>query len=339
MQRTIRRIKFGSHLYGTSTPESDLDFKSVFVPSAESILLQKAPKTLNNHRPKGVGEKNSAGEIDEEQFSIQRFLGLAAEGQTVALDVLFAPDFAMVERPAWEWQEIAANRHRLLTRKSAAFIGYARVQANKYGIKGSRVSAARSALNLLEEGIEHHGTTAKLEKLAPGIAYLIENYQHMGMLEDTTPHGQRVALWEVCDRKMPYTASIKSARDIMARVVDEYGRRALMAETQQGVDWKALSHAVRVGEQAIDLLSTGHITFPLPNAAHILAIKQGQILYQDVAAEIEDLLGRVEVAAEASSLPDEPDYAWINAFVGHVHRQAVREAEYLPYRAVVREMA
>ncbi|MGV1864528.1 DNA polymerase beta superfamily protein [Rhizobium sp. 23-156Da] len=339
MQRTIMRIKFGSHLYGTSTPESDLDFKSVFVPAADTILLQKAPKTLNSHRPKGVGEKNSAGEIDEEQFSVQRFLGLAAEGQTVALDVLFAPETAMVEEPAWEWREIAANRQKLLTRKSAAFIGYARVQANKYGIKGSRVAAARNALALLDDGMDTHGSTAKLHVIADGIAATIEANDHMGMLEDTTPHGQRVSLWEVCDRKMPFTASIKNARDIMARVVDEYGRRALMAETQQGVDWKALSHAVRVGEQAIELLSTGNVTFPLPDAAHILDIKQGRLPYQDVASEIEDLLERVEAAATSSTLPDEPDYEWINSFVEHVHREAVRSAHFLPYRASVKEFS
>lgn len=324
--RTIVRIKFGSHLYGTSTPASDLDFKSVFVPSAKSILLQNAPKTLNNHRPKGTGEKNSAGDIDEEQFSIQRFLGLAAEGQTVALDVLFAPAWAMIDPPSREWQSIIENRKRLLTKKSAAFIGYARVQANKYGIKGSRVSAARNALAILDEGIVRLGTTAKLETLSASIAVALRDNEHMSISEDITPHGQTIPLWVVCDRKMPFRASIKNARDIMARVVDEYGRRALMAETQQGVDWKALSHAVRVGEQAIELLSTAHITFPLPNASHILDIKTGKLLYQDVAAEIEDLLERVESAAEVSTLPSEPDYQWINTLVEDVHLWEVMQS-------------
>ena len=42
-------------------------------------------------RPKAAFEKNVAGEVEEERFSLQRVLGLAAEGQTVALDMLFAP--------------------------------------------------------------------------------------------------------------------------------------------------------------------------------------------------------------------------------------------------------
>lgn len=109
----------------------------------------------------------------------------------------------------------------------------------------------------------------------------------------------------------------------MARVVDEYGKRALMAETQQGVDWKALSHAVRVGTHAIELLRTGFVTFPLPNAAHVLEIKQGKRLYQDVAAEIEALLVEVEEAAAASVLPVEPDLKWIDDFVASAYLDEV----------------
>lgn len=329
--RTIVRMMFGSALYGTSTPASDIDFKSVFVPSAKSILMQSAPKTISHSRPKGIGEKNYAGEVDEEQISIQKFIHLAAEGQTMALDMLFAPDYAIIGEPSWEWREIIANRHRLLTRKSAAFIGYAKQQANKFGIKGSRVAASRSALALLESAIETHGNTAKLEVVEGLVRALAASNDHMTFHEDVTPHGQTVILWEVCDRKMPFTASLKNARDIMQRVVDEYGRRALMAETQQGIDWKALSHAVRVGDEAVELLTTGHVTFPLPNAAHIIDIKLGRLLYQDVAEEIEGLLERVEQAAATSTLPDRPDEEWMWQFITHVHRDHVLIEHFEPY--------
>ena len=35
----IMKTVFGSHLYGLSTPESDMDFKGVFVPTAREIIL------------------------------------------------------------------------------------------------------------------------------------------------------------------------------------------------------------------------------------------------------------------------------------------------------------
>lgn len=326
--RTIVRIKFGSHLYGTSTPASDLDFKSVFVPSARDILLGRGRDTINSQRPKAEGEKNVAGEIDEEAYSLRRFLGLAAEGQTVALDVLFAPHWSMPVEPRSEWIEIERNRQRLITRKSAAFLGYCRQQANKYGIKGSRVAAARTALTLLAEGVADFGTTAKLGELAGRIDKLASYSEHMDVLDiegATDVHGVRrtVRHWEVCNRKMPFTQTIKSAHEVMRRIVDEYGHRARQAESNQGVDWKALSHAVRVGRQAIELLATGEVTFPRPEAAHLIAIKTGQLAYQPVAEEIEGLLEEVEHAAEKSSLPASADLEWIDDFVADVHRRVI----------------
>lgn len=322
--RNIVTIKFGSHLYGTSTPASDLDYKSVFVPCARDIILQRVKGTITNKRPKGIGEKNYAGEVDEESHSLQRFLELAAEGQTVALDVLFSPETAMVEPASDEWLEIMANRHRLLTKKSASFVGYVRTQSNKYGIKGSRVAAARGALELITTAIEEYGTTAKLEVIGERVSAFVGKHEFTSLLPIENPGtGRPMMHWEVCGRKMPYSASIKNAQGVMQAMVSEYGKRALMAETQEGVDWKALSHAVRVGTQALELLKTGHITFPLPNAQHVIDIKTAKLPYREVADEIEDFLVRVEIAAGKSNLADEPDHGWIENFVERVYRREV----------------
>jgi hypothetical protein len=325
--RNLVTIKFGSHLYGTSTPASDLDYKSVFVPSARDLILQQAPKVINNMRPKDVGEKNHAGEVDEEAYSLQKFLALASDGQTVALDVLFSPVWAMVNPPAPEWCEIMQNRRRLLTRKSAKFIGYVREQSNKYGIKGSRVAASRAALAVLAEAIKRHGATQKLELIGADIAEFVTTHEFSSIVPiENTGTGTVMLHWEVCGRKMPYSSSLKVSHGIMQRMVDEYGKRALMAESQEGVDWKALSHAVRVGSQALELLRTGHVTLPLPNAAHILDIKLGKLPYQEVAEEIEGFLAKVEVAAAASDLPEEPDHMWIEDFVYRIYREEILRA-------------
>lgn len=321
--KNIVRIKFGSHLYGTSTPASDLDFKSIFVPSGRDILLQRAKGSINDNRPKGEFEKNVSGDVDEEMFSLQRFLGLAAEGQVVALDMLFAPDWALVGEPHAIWKHIVDNRSVLLSRKSKAFVGYAMKQASKYGVKGSRVASSRAALALLEAALADRGSTAKLGDISEAVEVMSLSTEHMEIVPITMPGGGIVNHWEVCGRKMPYASSIKTARDVMKRVVDEYGHRALQAESNQGVDWKALSHAVRVGGQALELLSTGHITFPLPNAAHVLSIKKGEHTYTAVAEEIETLMDQVVAAAEVSALPDEPDYLWIDDFVADIYRREV----------------
>lgn len=328
--RRLVTIKFGSHLYGTSTPASDLDFKSVCVPSASDILLQRARGSTNQSRQKTEVEKNLPGEVEEESYSLQRYLGLAAEGQTVALDILFAPEWSMTEAPAPEWSELLKNRHRLMTRRSVAFVGYCRQQANKYGIKGSRVAAARACLTLLSD-LTAQGATRKLGEFEDSIRSAI--VEHMAIVDITLGNGTVVRHWDVCGRKLPFTSSVKNARDIIQRLVDEYGTRTLQAESQQGVDWKALSHAVRVGTQAVEFLRTTHVTFPLPNASHILDIKMGRLLYQEVAREIEDLLVRVEAEALTSPLPEHPDYRWIDQFVSDVYSREVAGTEGLVARA------
>lgn len=240
--RSIVTIKFGSHLYGTSTPASDLDFKSVYIPDASDILLQRVKGSINKSRQKAEKEKNLPGEIEEESYSLQKYLALAAECQTVAMDVLFAPEWSMTEPPALEWCEIVANRHRFLTKRATAFVGYCRQQANKYGIKGSRVAASRAALALLAKIVEEHGGTPKLGDYEKEIASVVSGIEHAALVDIPSPSGRTVRHLDICNRKMPFTSSVKNARDIVQRLVDEYGSRALQAESQQGVDWKGILH-------------------------------------------------------------------------------------------------
>jgi len=111
--------------------------------------------------------------------------------------------------------------------------------------------------------------------------------------------------------------------EIIENLVDTYGKRALAAEDAGGVDWKALSHAVRVGTEAIELLSTGKVTLPLPNRELLLDIKLGKLPYNEVAAQIESLLDEVEAASAASILPVEVDRNWIDDFVVRAYGEEV----------------
>jgi hypothetical protein len=319
-------IKFGSHLYGTSTPASDLDLKGVHLPDAQSILLQRVKGVINTQTKANPGERNTADDIDFESFTLQKFLTLVAEGQTVALDMLFAPEWALTTEPSPLWRTIQANRSRLLTRRYAAFVGYCRTQANRYGIRGSRVAAARAAMEFLASAMEEHGTTAKLQVVAPYIEEMTTTMEHMALDDRQQQHGQTIRHWSVCNKLMPYTSSIKSAHETVSAIVKEYGHRALAAEKNEGVDWKAVSHAVRIATQAIELLETGEVAFPRPDAERLVEIKLGRVPYKVVADEIDALLPAVEAAAERSRLPDKPDLDWIDSFVAQAHRDVIAGA-------------
>lgn len=330
--QTVRRLdlvvemRFGSHLYGTDTPHSDLDLKGVYLPEARDILLQRVQPTLVAPRTRPAGEKNAAGDIDRETYSLDRYFALLAEAQTVALEMLFAPDAVMTRPPAPLWREIQANAPRLVSRRAAIFVRYCRQQANKYGLKGARVAAARTVLELLRESEGRLGTTARLSRIGPALQALAADTEHVTLTDMPLPGGRMVMHLDVCGRRAPFTASIKTARETVQRLVEEYGARALQAETNAGTDWKALAHAVRVGREAIELFETGRLRFPLSCAPHLRRIRAGAIAYATVAAEIEALVTAVEAAEAASRLPPEPDRGFIDAFVEAAYRRKIGDA-------------
>jgi predicted nucleotidyltransferase len=326
--KVLVEMQFGSHLYGTSTPTSDVDTKSVFIPPVTEILLQRVQDHVSDRREKQFGEKNTPDDIDREAFALHRFLALVAEGQTMAVDMLFAPDFVMLREPAPVWTEIVANRSRLLSRQIAKFLTYCENQAKKYGIKGSRIHSVRNILAWFNTAICEHGSATRLRVAAPSLVdFIIEHkLQHAQIVYlEQLGHAEPLPHLEVCGLKAPYSISLNDARAIYQRIMDNYGARALMAETNQGVDWKAVSHAVRIGRQAVELLATGHVEFPRPEAAHLLAIKLGQVPYLHVADEIEQLLEMVKAAQATSVLPEEPDFAFIDSLVIQTYGRSVVE--------------
>ena len=313
MKILMRQI-FGSQLYGTNTPTSDTDYKSVYLPPYRDILLQNIKPSISKSKEKGENKKNSPDDIDEEIYSLDKYLSLVGQGQTVSLDMLFTPpQYQLIKSDIWN--HIMKNRDKLVSKKSKAFIGYCRQQANKYGIKGSRVAAARDTLAFLNHLIQIMGMNKKLGDYDSKIDVFAKGREFVNIIEIPLANGQLIKHLDVCDRKLPYTASVKNAYDVVEKIVDEYGTRALQAEQNEGVDWKALSHAVRIGEQAIELFTTHNIIFPRPNASELLKIKKGEIPYKQVSEIIEDLFVRVEEEANNSTLPEDVDHKWIKNFI------------------------
>jgi hypothetical protein len=318
MNNIIFRTKFGSVLYGTNTPASDEDWKSIRMPSAPEILLGSAKETLaiKDRYNKAEKEKNLPGEYEEECFTLKQYLKLVSEGQTVSLDMLFAPYTFWDEPYSGVWLDLIRNRSRLISKKSGAFVGYCRQQAKKYGIKGSRVAAVREVLSWLNNvPFFSNSKLGDHEDIIENLVFLSSNREHIFITEIEQASGTKVKYLDVCGRKLQYTSKVGECVKVIQHLMDEYGQRALQAENNDGVDWKALSHAVRIGQQALELFDTGFITFPRPNAQFLLRIKKGEVPYKSVAGMIEFNFEDIERASKASSLPEDVDHEWINDFI------------------------
>lgn len=312
-EQIIVKMLFGSHLYGTSTPDSDKDFKGIFLPSKEQIYLGKIPKSYNNAKKKAEGEKNTADDVDIEIYSLHYFIKLACEGQTVAIDMLHAPDDMIVEKSEI-WDEIVKNREKFYTKNLKAFVGYARRQAAKYGVKGSRLNAAGEVLDILYNCHPY----MKLKE----IWNLLPVEEHCYMIEDN-PQG--IKQYQVCGKIIQETASVEYAIGILQKFYDNYGKRAKMAAENKGIDWKAISHALRAAYQIKQLLTENTITFPLKEADYLREVKQGKLHYMnEVAPKLEALMDEVEKLSEKSALPKKVDRKfWDNFIIDVIERNVI----------------
>lgn len=325
MMKTLVKMKFGSHLFGTNTDTSDTDLKAVHLEDMDRMFLNRVRKVVNHEpRTKTHGEKNTASDTDFESFELNKYAELLCEGQTVALDMLFAPPDYWIEHSP-EWEMFTNNKHLFLTKRASSFVGYCRTQANKYGIKGSRVAAARASVEFLGSLYNHNDSTTRLKDKELDITQWVIDLKNEHVKIIPKDDTYKEPMLEVCNRKCQWGNSLKNARDIFKRVLDEYGTRAMQAESNLGVDWKALSHAVRIGEEAIELLNTGNITLPRPNASYLLNIKQGKIAYATVASRIEELLEEVEISATKSSLPNDIDREKVDDLILGMYKKHLLE--------------
>lgn len=324
-EETIFYCQFGSHIYGTNLATSDLDYKKIYLPCADDILLQRVSASRNEGTKANKTAKNSADDTDIEAFSLQKYIKLLLDGQTVAIGMLFTPAQWLQAKAHPAWHEIQENRHEFLHSGVSAYVGYCRQQANKYGIKGSRVSAVRNILTVLNNLSQEHGHLTKLSAVWDDIERYVATNEHCAIiLADPAGNSRNIArMLDVCNRKTQEFITIKEAISIYQHLFDEYGHRALAAEKEQGIDWKALMHAVRVSEEAKELLLTGIVTYPRPEASLLLKIRQGHLPYKQVAEIIEEGLINIEQASLISILPKKPNIELSEAIIKKWYRQQV----------------
>lgn len=295
----------GSHLYGTSTPESDRDYKGVHLPSGRGILLQRPENVFDESiKAKNTAGKNTGDAIDHQSYSVAKFCDMLAVGDGFATEILFTPDDSIVEA-APEWEALREEARVLLNADCKGFVGYCKQQAARYGIKGSRMEAVEKLVILLNEAMEKHGPKTRLEVIEDDLNAFTDEVEMANMIVLESGHTKDMLHIECCERKVSMRTNLEEACKIYGAVWRNYGHRARKAKESQGVDWKAVSHAVRVARQAHELMLTGKITFPRPDAEELLDIKLGKFAYTDIQPLLEGLIDDLDRID--SVLPPKPD--------------------------------
>jgi len=114
------------------------------------------------------------------------------------------------------------------------------------------------------------------------------------------------------------------------RVADTYGRYAadqfakLSAARSRGdgVRWKQAMHMLRLLMAGAHVLRTGEVLVDV--SAHrdrLLAVKRGELAWDEVAAEAARLRADLDAAGEATALPAEPDRERVDGFLYAVRKE------------------
>jgi DNA-binding transcriptional ArsR family regulator len=326
--KTVVKTYFGSHLYGTSTPESDTDFKEIFVPHPRDILLGRALNHTNRNT-NNTATKNSHDDVDHELYSLKYFFELASTGETVALDMIHTPPELVVASDLPEvWKFIQDNRERFYTTNMKSYLGYVRKQAAKYGVKGSRLADLRKVIEVIEPYPEWKYDDRPLQKginerwKVQDIADKLPIGEFLEWTDFIDHKSGKQTFYNVLGRKFQTTITIKEMKHSLNKLWDEYGERARKAEANEGVDWKALSHAYRAGIQLKEIYSTGDLVFPLREAGMVRLIKSGSLPFKEVQELLEDTVNTVELLAfnaEKNGMRKEVDMNFWNDFVEKVY--------------------
>lgn len=290
------KTKFGSHLYGLDTPNSDTDYKGIYMPTLSQLLLGTWPKSIRTST--GTAHtKNTSEDIDEEYYALPYFIKLAVEGDTTALDMLHAnKSSTLVTSPLWE--ELKSRRKEFYSRDMKALVGYARSQAAKYGMKGTRLATMQDVLNKSKHLVG---------KLRDVVHLLPQNEYCKVVLEPENAKQQ--PYYEVCGKKFLLNTQVQDLQFLMQEQLDKYGERARLAQANEGVDWKALSHALRVAYQMKSVYEDGDFEYPLKQSYFLRLVKAGEVDFSEVKQVLESTLERVEELAKFSYMREKVNRA------------------------------
>lgn len=301
---------FGSKLYGTDTPESDTDYKAVYLPSVKQLLRGREIKNSVSSTGSDFA-KNGADDEDFEMVPVQVFMRDFVAGQSYAYELAFnalqTPDDEVNLQFKAMCRSLVDN---YLTANVKAMTGYALNQAQKYGVKGTRLNT----LLVFNEVLSKH-YDANFNKRIGDVEQLVDDIDYLtwqdSLIERVTYHGPKTRdpanlvdpAFTVLGKVFGFEITVADATARVGTMLKKYGVRAYEAQAAKGADWKAISHALRVIDQAIDLLDNHKLVFPLPLCDFYRDVKRGFYTWEHVAEIIEQRLLELEKAKERTSLP------------------------------------
>lgn len=306
---TIYNMIFGSHLYGTALPTSDTDYKEIILPDLEDLLLggsitNSFTSTGNHH------SKNSSVDVDCEFIPLHNMLDGFISGQSFAIEMVYGALSPNVKNKHFTdsrflevCQHLADN---FLTSNISALMGYISSQSIKYGVKGRRLKEIENVLAIFEVQKLNYERLNEIPRDVLENDTIKKEYVHYGMYLGVSKTENDPCLI-ILDKIYPLTIKIDEAIERITKQIRSYGHRAITSANVGGADFKALSHAVRIAYQIIELLETHKLEFPLKSSQVVMDIKAMQYSLDYVIQLLETLINRIDELQTQKTLPSKEE--------------------------------
>lgn len=287
---------FGSKLYGLDTPESDTDYKGIYLPTFQQVLF-------NDYRD-SIDEQTK--ELDTTFYSVNKFINIVSKCDIVSYDMIHTPnEFTTVSSPLWE--EIRKCRSDLYCKNVRGLLGYIKTQSGKYAHKVQRYDEMielQKLINCLDDDIKIENTTL------PEMVQRME-FKYISF----SPENKDIrANIDVCGSRYQLNADVSYLRIGLEAKLKRYGERTKKGSLSKG-DFKSISHSLRCLLQLEEIIETRDLIFPLVKRDEIMKVKMGKVSQEDCMSIITGTYDRVIDKLQSSDLPEYNDNTRIKNLV------------------------
>ncbi len=332
----IFRGVWGSHAFGTDTPQSDRDTIGVFVMEQRHYLAVGNPITQ-------IADDGN----DHRFYALKNYLELAANANPNILDSLFLPPDCVLRSTAY-WQMLQAQRKIFVSRQaSKSYCEYAMSQIKKAKGCNKRVHNPQPEKPPTEEGfcrilLSHaSGMPARPLPLAKAGIDLkkchvaaVENASGLYRLYDYGEQAKGVFRngMLVCesipkeDEKSRFIGLLLFNKNAFEKAKSEHrqywdwrkhrndARWRSQESGKMDYDAKNLMHTFRLLYSGLNIMKYGEplIRFSGEKLQELRAIRAGKYTYDELLAKVAVLSGELESLRKNSTLPETADMDAVN---------------------------
>jgi hypothetical protein len=334
----------GSHLYGTNTPDSDVDTRGIFLLPKDYIfgVLRNCFK---------VEDKIT----DTVYHEMKSFFKFAMKCNPNIIEYLFIPYKQMITSSP-EWEMIVENRDLFLSNKAKnTFSGYAFAQMKRikhhrawllhppkkkperkdFGLPSNdKALLTKSKIGAFNEIIatylqqigRYHVLKDQLFELNKTHNYkaIIKNTTNLNFdaIKEIVPFNDNIMM--ALEKEKAYGSALTQWQHYQDWLKHRNPFRAKL-EAKFGYDTKHGLHLYRLVSECRELMTTGKITFPRPDKEHLLAIKDGIYTFEQLLEKFEKVNDELEEIQKNSILPDSPQATKIDQMCIEITKEHLGE--------------